>query len=192
MSCTYRYNFLLRRRHHTQSMPVNRQHILGELSYAKEVADSLREQLNDAHAQLAQRPREVEVFPADYESLKAEARKAQSLQSDKESLQLAVRELQERLEARLERDCDSAGAEAPVWTAADEYTELFVKAFTPLRSFVKGVIDDLSVVNAFSADFKANIVRLLPKIADDLVTIADYCTKLTDDPVTHSTSGMQF
>lgn len=163
-----------------------------ELSYAKEVADSLRAQLTDAHAQLAQQPREVAVFPADYETLKAEACKVQSLQSDNDALQSAVRELQGRLEARLGKDYDTAGAEAPVWTAADEYMEQFSKAFTPLRSFVKGVIDDLSVVDTFSADFKANIVRVFPKIAADLVTISEYCATLKKQSVPQAPPGIQF
>lgn len=163
-----------------------------ELSYAKEVADSLRTQLNDAHVQLQQQPREVEVYPSDYEALKAEARKVQSLQSDKETLQSAIRELQQRLDARPENDCEGVGAEVPEWTLADEYQDLFGQAFTPLRTFVKGVIDDLSVVDAFPADFKDNIARIFPKIAADLVTISDYCASLKAAAKVQPSSGIQF
>lgn len=159
--------------------------MLGELSYAKEVADSLRAQLNDAQTQIAQAPREVKVYPSDYEALKERAAQAEKLTEELAALQQHCESLEGQREP-------VTAVNEDVWTIARHYEDIFARAYQPLHVFVKGLLANLNLLESFDSDFRASIAESFPRIAADLVTISDHCKTLLPEPVTSSSSGIRF
>lgn len=149
--------------------------MLDELSYAKEVADSLRQQLSDAQAQLAQKPQEITVTPADYDELKTKAKKVEELERQLAKYSAPVEATEEPLACM----------------QSSSYVALFMDCLPTLKLFVKDILNNPGLVNEFSDSFRQDIANAFPNIAHDLIKIADYCATLSTEPVTPS-AGIRF
>lgn len=138
--------------------------MLGELSYAKEVADSLREQLSDAQAQLAKKPQEirVEIVPPDYDALKAKAMRVDELE-------------QQLVKYSVPAEAVDEDGNSPA-SHRDTYFNLFMECLPPLRTFVKDILNNPAITQEFSDQFRQDVATAFPSIAADLVTVAKYCS----------------